>query len=359
MNRTKRPFKLLYQSRDTSTKIRSTTYYRITRKTTTFQPSSFTIFSSFVFSYLFASMSFAAYTTKDSTRPALALVTGGRSGIGRAIASKIATFPFIENVLIVSRSVLQSDLTHPKFVAVAADIGTAQGRQAVVDKVASLTTKSGKQLRYLVHSAGTIDPISPVQQITPEEMRTALAVNLEGPFFLSTALYPFLEAKDDEATAGRILHVSSGAAHGAPPIGWGVYGITKAAFFQSFKVLSREFDHLGGKVVVGSFKPGVVDTSMQGIIRESPKESMPMVANFQAMKERATATASESPPNKAMPPPKGALDSPDNVAFFAEWMLLGTTDDEFSNQNDSNEYDIRDSKLFPKWIPEENLPKEE
>jgi NAD(P)-dependent dehydrogenase (short-subunit alcohol dehydrogenase family) len=41
--------------------------------------------------------------------------------------------------------------------------------------------------------------------------------------------------------AGRVLHVSSGAAHGAPPLGWSVYGITKAAFFQSYPVLEQEF----------------------------------------------------------------------------------------------------------------------
>ena len=57
-------------------------------------------------------------------------------------------------------------------------------------------------------------------------------------------------------------------------------------------------------------------------------------------------------------PPKGALDSPENVAFFAEWLLLGTSDEEFSNNGDAGEYDIRDSKLYSKWIPAENLPKD-
>jgi NAD(P)-dependent dehydrogenase (short-subunit alcohol dehydrogenase family) len=135
--------------------------------------------------------------------------------------------------------------------------------------------------------------------------------------------------------------------------GWSVYGITKAAFYQSFKVLDKEFCHLGGKVRVGTFKPGVVDTAMQGTIRLAPKEAFPMSDNFKQMKEKVVETAIV----KAKPPPNGALDSPDNVAFFAEWLLLGTTDDEFSNRDDSNEYDIRDAILFPRWIPEENLPK--
>jgi hypothetical protein len=137
-------------------------------------------------------------------------------------------------------------------------------------------------------------------------------------------------------------------------VGWGVYGITKAAFYQTFKVLSREFEHLGGKVVVGSFKPGTVDTAMQRTIREAPVENFPLVARFQSMKEKGD---QEPPSAKARPPPQGALDSPDNVAFFVEWLLLGTTDEEYSSRDDNNEYDIRDAKLFPKWIPEENLPK--
>ena len=164
-------------------------------------------------------MSFAAYSIKDASRPAIALVTGGRSGIGQAIAKKIASFPFIDKVLIVSRSVKPSDVQEdPKFIAVAADIGTSEGRKIVVDEVERISKEKTLQLRFLVHSAGTIDPIKPVRDIQPEEFRNALTVNLEGPFFLSTALYPYMEAPDDEAAAGRILHVSSGAAHGAPPV---------------------------------------------------------------------------------------------------------------------------------------------
>jgi hypothetical protein len=59
---------------------------------------------------------------------------------------------------------------------------------------------------------------------------------------------------------------------------------------------------------------------------------------------------------KARPPPTDSLDTPENAAFFTEYLLLGTTDEEFANKDDPNEYDITDSKLFPHWIPEDNLP---
>lgn len=307
-------------------------------------------------------MSLACNSVVKDKRPCIALVTGARSGIGKAIALKIASFSFVDAVLAVSRSIQPSDVgENGKVVPLAANVATEEGRLAVVERVRELcqtnnaTTK--KQLRYLIHSAGTIDPIKPALEVTPDEMRRAMTLNCEAPYFLSTALYPYMVPVDSDGEAGRILHVSSGAAHGAPPVGWSVYGITKAAFFQSYKVLEREFRHLGGKVVVGSFKPGVVDTSMQANIRDAPKEAMPVVGNFQGMKDRMAETA-PSVVSGARPPPKGALDSPENVAYFAEWLLLGTSDEEFCNKDDTNEYDIRNSALYEKWIPPENLPKE-
>lgn len=285
-------------------------------------------------------------------RPALAVVTGGRSGIGKAIAAKIAQYSFIDNVLLVSRSITSDDVKDdPKFVALAADIGTIEGRNMIVSHVEKLSGGRTKPLRFLIHSAGTIDPIKSVLDVTQDELSHAMRVNLEGPLLLSTALFPFLS---DTITAGRILHVSSGAAHGPPPVGWSVYGITKAAFYQSFKAIDKEFLHLGGTVRVGSFKPGIVDTAMQGEIRNAPTHCMPLVSNFQRFKDNTRAEEIQV----ARPPPRDALDSPNNVAFFAEWLLLGTTDDEFANSSDPNEYDIRNRELFPKWISPENLPKE-
>ena len=131
--------------------------------------------------------------------------------------------------------------------------------------------------------------------------------------------------------------------------------IGKAAFFQSYLILEREFREAGGSVVVGSFKPGVVDTAMQGVIRDAPEKAMPIVGNFKGMKAKADAIGEQGP--KARPPPAGALDSPENVAFFAEYLLVGTTDEEFADASDSkNEFDIRNKELYPKWIDAADLP---
>ena len=302
--------------------------------------------------------------TAADQKPSIALVTGAKSGIGLALARKVASFPFIEKVLAVSRSITTKDVADdPKFVPVAADVSSSEGRQIILDKVQEFCgppSQRKKQVRFLVHSAGTINPIKPALEVTSDELHQSMMVNCEGPFFLTTALHPYMQPLEEEKASssgltGRVLHVSSGAAHGAPPVGWSVYGITKAAFFQTFHVLEQEFRGTG--VAVGSFKPGVVDTDMQGLIRSSSESNMPLVQKFIGLKSNVGSSGPHST-TKARPPPKGSLDSPENVAFFAEYLLLGTTDEEFANAEDPSEWDIRHPENFSKWIPAENLPKD-
>ena len=94
---------------------------------------------------------------------------------------------------------------------------------------------------------------------------------------------------------------------------------------------------------------------MQGTIRTSDESAMPIVKNFQEMKDNASNTPTA---HGARPPPSGALDTPENVACFVEYLLLGTTDEEYANAKDSNEWDIRNKEVYPRWISEDNLPKE-
>jgi hypothetical protein len=88
----------------------------------------------------------AAYTAAIApVRPGIAIVTGGKSGIGRALAENIGTFPFIDEVLAISRSITdpQDVANSPKISALAADVaGTSEGRNLIISTVELATSKS-------------------------------------------------------------------------------------------------------------------------------------------------------------------------------------------------------------------------
>lgn len=234
-----------------------------------------------------------------------AIVTGGSSGIGRALCGALAQRGFA--VLAVARraSALQSLAeAFPHAVrAVVADVATPDGREAV-----SAALGPDQPLRFLVHNAGTLEPIGPLTDLTVSALRAHFAVNLEGPLFLSQRLLPQL-------TGGRILHVSSGAAHHAYA-GWGPYCMSKAALHMLYQTWREE---LAGRAIrVGSARPGVVDTAMQSQIRSMPVARFPRVDRFERLYR------------------DGQLRSAEEVARFLAWLLLAVEDTAF----EAAEWDI-------------------
>jgi NAD(P)-dependent dehydrogenase (short-subunit alcohol dehydrogenase family) len=68
-------------------------------------------------------------------------------------------------------------------------------------------------LHVLVNNAG-VYPARPFEEITPEEWRRVMRVNLEAPFLLTRAALPYLKA----AGRGRIVNIVSAAVLTAPPM---------------------------------------------------------------------------------------------------------------------------------------------
>lgn len=236
----------------------------------------------------------------------LAVVTGGGTGIGRALVQRLAT-EGLAVIAIGRRSAplevlaqLQPDRIEPR----TADVATPEGRERVAEAVA------GRRIRYLLHNAGVLDPVAPLATVGLEEWRYAQAVNVEGPLFLTQRLLPHL-------TGGRVLHVSSGAAH-HPIAGWGAYCTSKAALYMVYQVLDLELH--ARDIAVASVRPGVVDTPMQALIREQDSERFPDVERFRELKRT------------------GGLTSPESVADFIWQLLTRTTADEFSAQ----EWDVQE-----------------
>ncbi len=238
----------------------------------------------------------------------IAIITGAGSGIGQALAWELAARDI--HVLAVGRRMemlAQTRARAPQQIhIVSADVATSEGRKAIVQAL------PGPQVRFLVHNAAVLEPVGMLAQAKLEDWRVAMTTNVEAPLFLTQCLLPYLEG-------GRVLHISSGAAH-HPYAGWGAYCTSKAALYMLLQVWREECREQN--IRFGSARPGVVDTPMQALIRQLPVEQFPRVERFVQLKQ------------------KGLLVSPADAATFLAWVLLATTDRNFNEQ----EFDISETE---------------
>lgn len=184
-----------------------------------------------------------------------ALVTGGASGIGRAVALRLARDGADVAVL---------DRDRDGAEVVAGEVG-ALGRRAVsvqVDVADTASVAAGVAaarsalgpLHVLVNSAG-ISGFAPLVDMTDAQWDAMIAVHLRGTFLCSRAVLPDMLA----AGGGRIVNVSSvGGLRGGPMLTH--YAAAKAGVIGFTKALAIE---VGGRgVTVNAIAPGLVDTPM-------------------------------------------------------------------------------------------------
>lgn len=259
------------------------------------------------------------------------VITGGSSGIGAALLRRLVQCEPQLNCLAVGRRLekledariqaLVGGDNSDRVKIVSADVSTPDGVAHIVSAL-----PANASVKYLVHNAGLLGPIAPLVDIDRETWRQVVATNLEAPLFLTQALMPNLKQCAADGDVPRVLHVSSGAAVNAYE-GWGPYCVTKAGLNMMYRCLSAELSHHG--VLVGSVRPGVVDTPMQDEVRgfDGPAEHFPMSHKFHDLHK------------------SGKLESPDTVATYFHWLLSEIADDEFG----AEEKDIRNSKEDSRW----------
>ncbi|HET7653316.1 MAG TPA: SDR family NAD(P)-dependent oxidoreductase [Acidimicrobiales bacterium] len=181
-----------------------------------------------------------------------AIVTGGASGIGLAIAERLTAD---------GHAVAIFDRNGDAAVEAAATIGgsTVGVTVDVTDRaqidagVAEVTERLGVPL-ILVNNAG-LDGFAPFLKITDDAWRRILDVNLTGAFRCCQAVLPGMV----EAGWGRIVNISSSSAQGGQPY-MAHYVSSKAGMIGLTKSLALEFGPSG--VTVNTIPPGFIDTPM-------------------------------------------------------------------------------------------------
>jgi 2-hydroxycyclohexanecarboxyl-CoA dehydrogenase len=171
-----------------------------------------------------------------------AVVTGGGSGIGRAVADRLRADGYHVATIDLNPSDDEFALT--------ADV---TDRAQVEAALAAIRAQLGP-VTILVNAAG-LDGFKRFTDITFEEWRKVVDVNLNGVFHCIQAVLPDMT----EAGWGRIVNISSSSTHSGTPY-MSHYVAAKSAVNGLTKSLALEYGPAG--VTVNAVPPGFIDTPM-------------------------------------------------------------------------------------------------
>jgi len=180
----------------------------------------------------------------------VAIVTGSTKGIGRAIAEHLleASASVVVNARSPGEVDAAADALGDRALGIVADVGDASQCQRLVDA----TVERFGRLDVLVNNAG-LGIFKSISEMTVEEWKLQVDVNLGGVFFCSKAALPHLSATSD----GFIVNIASLASRnpfaggtGYNASKFGVLGLTEAM------MLDVRYDDVRVSIVM----PGSVDS---------------------------------------------------------------------------------------------------
>jgi 2-hydroxycyclohexanecarboxyl-CoA dehydrogenase len=176
-----------------------------------------------------------------------AFVTGGASGIGAAVAARLAAD---------GAEVVIGDLDLEAAQRHAQAIGGRAMELDVTDPASARAAIEGAgTLDVLVNNAGVHDPGVWFTDVTPERWRRILAVNLEGVFACTQTALPPMQ----RAGYGRIVNIASEAGRFGAKTN-AVYAATKGGVIAFTQSIARENARYG--ITANAIAPGPIETPM-------------------------------------------------------------------------------------------------
>lgn len=187
----------------------------------------------------------------------VSIITGGGTGIGKAIAttfaregSHLVLASRTESLLEATRRELESS-SSIRVEALRTDVSQPKEVQDLVE----FTLEKFHTIDILVNCAGIYGPIGLITNIDVEEWIKTININLYGTFLCMKAVLPTMMKKEK----GKIINMSGGGAVSSFPR-FSAYGTSKAGVVRLTETISEEVK--GYNIDINAIAPGAVNTRL-------------------------------------------------------------------------------------------------
>ena len=193
-----------------------------------------------------------------------AVVTGGSSGIGLAVARRLGERGVWVIVVARGHAALERAAAETGAIALAADVAAADAVSALPARVVDVC---GGGPDFIINAAGAFG-LAPLAQTPPADFDRMIAVNLRGPFLMIRAFLPGMLERD----SGHIVSVGSIAGRHAFPAN-GAYSASKFGLRGLHAVLDQEVRGTGVRATL--VEPAATDTPLWERIDRNANPGLP------------------------------------------------------------------------------------
>lgn len=191
-----------------------------------------------------------------------AIITGAANGIGAKIAEVFAKEGAnvvladidLKNATIIAEKI--EHLTGQKAIAVYCDVASKKDVQHLVDTgILEFGT-----IDILVNNAGVTFPTCPVEDISPEQWKKVLDINLMGAIYGTQCVLPIMKTN----RSGKIINMASIAGQVGGLYTEATYPVTKAGLICWTKAVAKQVGEYN--INCNNIAPGTIKTAMTDIL---------------------------------------------------------------------------------------------
>jgi benzil reductase ((S)-benzoin forming) len=202
----------------------------------------------------------------------LAIISGGSKGLGEKLCEQYLALDF---------EVIEFSRTAPHAYSVITDLASTNDTSQIVSEALTPLAQREWQEIVVISNAGMLNPVGPASKKDIESVIANLNTNFVSSIVLMTEVLRYFQQHSGKKT---LASISSGAALGERA-GWSLYCAAKAGLEHFIRSVAKEQDAESQPFKMINVDPGLIDTGMQSLIRQSSIEDLPSLEQFNQRKE--------------------------------------------------------------------------